>query len=158
MTQLFKVCGASPVNNHILFLNGRDIHFDKSALRQINCRNIQTFVMNSVNSINYQPYYNGPNSKLKSLYNVEKAVWMLNYGTTKFLPRHMKYVLVESWDAFKISAGNIIRDIFSKTNLPPLVSPGLTTNTQAYAASIQVSSESKAQINQQYISHTVAPI
>ena len=40
---------------------------------------------------------------------------MLKYGTTKFSPYHMIYVLVKSWDNFNMSAGNIIRDSFSKT-------------------------------------------
>ena len=50
-----------------------------------------------------------------------KAAWMLKYGTEKFLPHHMNYVLVEAWNAFKVSDGNIIRDIFVKTKLPPLI-------------------------------------
>ena len=49
-----------------------------------------------------------------TLYNLEKAKWMLSYGRKKFLPHHMKSVLVESWYAFKVSAGNIIRDSFLK--------------------------------------------
>ena len=70
----------------------------------------------------------------------------------------MNSVLVEALDAFKMSARNIIRDRFSETNLLPLSPPNLTTNTQAYAASIQVSSGAKdEEINS--ISHqTVAPI
>ena len=34
-TQLSNVCGASPVNNHILFFDGHGSHFNNGALRQI---------------------------------------------------------------------------------------------------------------------------
>ena len=84
---------------------------------------IQPFVLKSGNSINNQPNDNGTNAKLKYVYNVASIVWMLNYGTTKFSPHHMKSVLVEAWDAFKMSAGNKIRESFAKTKLPPSVLP-----------------------------------
>ena len=35
ITQFSNVCGASPVNNHILFFNVHDSHFDNRALTQI---------------------------------------------------------------------------------------------------------------------------
>ena len=47
------------------------------------------------------------------------------------MPHHMNSILVEAWDTFKVSAGNIIRDRFAKTNLPPLSPTNLTTNIQA---------------------------
>ena len=65
-------------------------------------KNIQTFILKSGDSINDQPSDNGPNSKLKALYNIFKTKWMLKYGTTRFQPHHMNYVLVEAWDAFKV--------------------------------------------------------
>ena len=70
---------------------------------------------------------------------------MLKYGMKKFLPYRMNSVFVEALGAFKISAGNIIRNSFAKTKLPSLNTPDLTTNTQEYDASIQVSSISKAE-------------
>ena len=62
----------------------------------------------------------------------------------KFLPHLMNSVLVEAWDAFKVSSRNIISDSFTITKLTPLISPDLTTNTQECAASVQVYSESRA--------------
>ena len=56
---------------------------------------------------------------------------------------HMNSVINEEWDVFKMSAGNIIMYSFTKTKLLPLIPPDLTTNIQACAASIQVSSEAK---------------
>ena len=122
------------------------------------CKNIQPFVLKSVKSINYQPNDNGPNYKLKSLYNVAKSVCMMKYGTKKFSPHHMNSVLVESWDPFRISSGKIIRDSFSKTNLPPLSPTDLTTNAQACAASIQVSFADKAEEINKILLQTFSPI
>ena len=48
----------------------------------------------------------------------------------------MNSILVESWDAFKMSARKVIRDVFVKNKLPPsppFSPPNLTTNTQAFA-------------------------
>ena len=44
---------------------------------------IPSFVLKYGDSINNQPNDNGPNAKLKSLYNVVKSAWILKYGTTK---------------------------------------------------------------------------
>ena len=45
---------------------------------------IQHFVLKYGDFVNDQPNDNGPNAKLKSLYNVANSVWMLKYGMTKF--------------------------------------------------------------------------
>ena len=100
------------------------------------------------------PNDNGPNSTLKALYNISKAKWMLNYGTTRFQPRHMNYVLVEAWYAFKVSSGNIIVDIFHKTHLLPLSPPNMITNTQAMVAYVQTSSKGINKIAE----YTVTPM
>ena len=55
------------------------------------CKNIQLFSLKSCDSINNQPNNNVSNSKLKYLYNIVKAVWMMNYGSKKFSPRHMNF-------------------------------------------------------------------
>ena len=68
MNQFSNLCGSSPVNNQILFFNGKGSHFDKYALIQMKCKNIQPFALKAGDSINYKPNDNGPNVKLKSLY------------------------------------------------------------------------------------------
>ena len=70
----------------------------------------------------------------------------------------MNFVLVEACYAFKMLVGNIIRDRFSKTELPPLSSPKLTINTQVCAALIQVSYVYKAEYINNISRQTVAPI
>ena len=93
MTQLSNVCGASPVSNQILFFGGHDSYLDECAQKQMKCRKIQPFLLKAYDSIKDQTNNNGPNEKLKYLYNVTKSTWMLKYGTKKFLPRHMNSVL-----------------------------------------------------------------
>ena len=73
-------------------------------------------------------------------------------------PHHMNSILVEAWDALKMSAGNTIRDSFAKTMLLPLRPPKLTKNTQACAASIQVSYWAKAEEINNISLQTVSPI
>ena len=97
MTLFSDICGASPVNKQILFFDGQDIHFDDHDLTQMQSKNIQPFILKAGDSINNQPNENGPNSKLKALYNRLKAKWMLKYGTTRLQPHHMNSVLVETW-------------------------------------------------------------
>ena len=87
-----------------------------------------------------------------------KSESVLQYGTAKMLPHHMKSILVREWDAFKVSAGKFIRDIFVKKNLLTLSPTELTMNNQACAASVQVSSGEKAEEINNISRHTVAPI
>ena len=112
MTQFSNICGDSPVNNQILFFDGNDRHFDNHALTKMKIKNIQPFILKVDDSINDQPNENRPNSKLKALYNILKYKWMMKYVTTRFQPHHMNYVLVETWEAFKVSYGNILRRSF----------------------------------------------
>ena len=154
MTQFSNICGTSPINNQILFFDGHDSHFEDRALTQMQSKNIQPFILKAGDSINDHTNDNGPNSTLKALYNIYKAKWMLNYGTTSFQPHHMTSVLVEAWDAFKVSYGNIIVESFTNNHLPPLSPPNMITNTQAMVASVQTSSKGINWIAED----TVAPI
>ena len=52
MTQFSNICGASPVNNQIIFFDGHDSHFDDRALTQMQSKNIQPFTPKSCDSIN----------------------------------------------------------------------------------------------------------
>ena len=61
MTQFSNICGASPVNNHVLFFDGNDSHFDDCSLTQTQSKNIQPFIPKVGDSINDQPNDNGPN-------------------------------------------------------------------------------------------------
>ena len=79
---------------------------------------------------------------------------MLKYGTTRFQSHQMNSVLVEAWDTFKVSSGNIIVYSFTKTHLLPLSPPNMITNTQAMVASFQTSSKGINWIAED----TVAPI
>ena len=127
----------------VLWWTGKS--FRRCRTKKNDVQKIQPFVLKSGNSINDKPNNNGPNAKLKALYNVVKSAWIMKYGAEKFSPHPMNYVLVEAWHAFNMSAVNIIRDSFVKKKLPPRRPHRLTTNNQACAASIQVSSRTKAE-------------
>ena len=79
---------------------------------------------------------------------------MLKYGTARFQPHHMNSVLIETWEAFMLSDGNIIMDSFAKCHLLPLSPPNMITNTQVCVSSIQTSSKGTNQIAKD----TLAPI
>ena len=121
-------------------------------------KNIQPFVLKYGNSINYQPNDNGPNAKLKSLYNVAKSAWMLKYGTTDFSPHHM----ILSWFNHGIlSSCQLVTSVETyliKKMYPPLIPKDLTKNTQVCAASIEVSSVSNTEEINNISLQTVAPI
>ena len=119
ITQLSKIYGASPVNNKIIFFGGHNSHFGDRANIHMEHQNIQPLFLKAGNYINVHLNDNGPNSKLKCCYNELKPVLILKYGMTNLLPCRMKSIFVESWYVFNISAGNIIRYIFSKKNTPP---------------------------------------
>ena len=153
MSRLSNICGASPVINQIIFFDGKDSHFDGRALTKMKIKNIQPFILKAGDYINDQPNDNRPNSKLKAFYNITKAKWMLKYGNTRFKPHHRNSVLVETWETFKVSSGNIIRDGFAKTRLLPLIPPNITTNTQACVASVQTSSKVINQIAEDTLAH-----
>ena len=108
MTQLSTVCGASTIKNQMIYFNWHDIHFDYRALCYMEDQNIQPFALKSGHSLNDQTNNNGNNAKLKSRYNDSKVSWMLKYGTTIFLTRHMKSILVQAWNAFIVTTINII--------------------------------------------------
>ena len=74
--------------------------------------------------------------------------------TTRFQLHHMNSVLVEAWEAFKVSYVNIIVDNFAKSHLLPLSPPHMITNTQACVASVQTFSKGINHIAED----TLAPI
>ena len=77
MTQLSNLCGAYPVNNKIIFFNRHDINFEDYAHIHMEHQNIQPLILNEGDSVNDHPNDNGPNAKLKSLYNGMESVWMI---------------------------------------------------------------------------------
>ena len=153
MDQFSNRCSASPVNNQIIFFGENNIHFNGRTLTQKQGK-IHPFILKAGDSINDYPNDNGPNSKLKALYKILKDKWMLKYSTMMFQPYHINSVLVETWEAFTVSAGKIIMDSFNETYLLPLSPPNMITNTQAFVAPIQKSSK----VTNEIAEYTLAPI
>ena len=54
-TQFTNICIASPVSNQIIFFDGHNSHSDDRTLTQIQSKNIQTFIIKVVDSINNHP-------------------------------------------------------------------------------------------------------
>ena len=97
MTQLSNVCGASLVNNPILFLDGHGSNFNNGALRQMMCKNTQPFVLKSGGSVNNRPNDNVPNSRMNYLSTTwQRVSGCFKYGMKKIPPHHMKSVSVEA--------------------------------------------------------------
>ena len=94
-------------------------------------RNSQPFILKAGDLINDQSNDHRPNSKLKTLYNISKVKWMLKYGNTTLQPHLMNSILVETWEAFMVSSGDIIRYSCTKTHLLPLSPPNMITTTHA---------------------------
>ena len=89
---------ASSTNNQILFFDECSRHFDDLSLNFMYEKNIRPFILKLGDSGNGHTNNNDPNLKLKSYYNTNRASWMLEYWTTKFLPHNMNSILMESSD------------------------------------------------------------
>ena len=125
MTQFSNIYGASPVNNQIIFFSGNDSHFYYYVRIHTNLQNIQLFVLNSGDSSNNHPNYNGTNEKINFPCNGSKVPFMLNYVTMKIIPHHVNLILAEAWVTFKVSTGNIIRYRFPQFSLLNHQHPGI---------------------------------
>ena len=77
-----------------------------------------------------QPNYNGTNLKINSLYGVAKIDYMRNNGSLKFTPDHMKYFLIETLGAFKLSYKMTTQEDFNNMHLLPLYLTFKVTNPQ----------------------------
>ena len=75
-------------------------HNDR-ALNILWSHQIQSFILKSGNSMNYQPNGNVPKLKLNNSYGNTRMNWMGKHGTLNFTPAHMNPVLAEEWQAFK---------------------------------------------------------
>ena len=117
--QLSTFCGAYNINNWKCFFNVNVSHFNNHNISYTEDQKIQPFSLKSDDSVKKQPRKNWPTAKLKHLYNYSKAYWILKYGMEKIIPHHMNSILAEVWDAFKVSAGNIISDRFLKIKVNP---------------------------------------
>ena len=113
-TQLFTICGASTINNQIIFFDGYGSHFYNHAVHYKEDQNIQPLFLKRGDYENNQLNDNVLNAKLMSHYNDTKASWMLKYVTKNILPHHMKSIFLEAWDTFKVFSSNTIRGIFVK--------------------------------------------
>ena len=96
-THFSLICGSSNWNPQVLLYDRHYNHFDDREIKIILSHHIQPFILKSDYYINYVTNYNGPNSRLMTLYSNIIINWMSNHVTLKFMPAHMNSVLVETW-------------------------------------------------------------
>ena len=68
---------------------------------------------------------------------------MRHHETLEFTPAHINYILVETWEAFKLSSKTITQKYFNKTHLLLLSSQNIDTKNQSCLASTQQSNREK---------------
>ena len=91
--------------------------------------------------MHYQTNNNDPNMKLKNVDGNARMNWMSHHGTLKFTPTHMNSILVETWEAFKLSSATITQKYFNKTHLLPRYLSYISTNDQDCLAGTHVSNK-----------------
>ena len=74
---------------------------------------------------------NGPNTKINNFDGFARMNLMRLHGTLKFTPAHMNYVLVETWEAFKLSSTKITQKYFKMTHILPLSPSEIVTNSKS---------------------------
>ena len=122
----------------MLFYDGNYSHFDDRELDIFRKHHIQYFILKAGDYVHYQTNDNGPKMKLKSLYVNAIMNWMRHHGTLKFIPPHMNSILVETWEAFKISSEIITHNDFKKTHLLLLYPLDIGKNHQACFSDTQM--------------------
>ena len=119
MSHFPSMCCSSPLTPQVLFYDGHDSHFGDIYLNIPHRHHIQSLIIKVGYYVHDQPKYYGPNMKFKNFYGNERINWMRHHETLKFTPPHMNSVLVETWEAFKVSSTKITQKYFMKTPPPP---------------------------------------
>ena len=118
MAHFASVCFSSILNPQVLLY---EVHNSQIYYRELNIlrrNNIQCFILKTGDYVHEQPNNNGPSISLHNVYGNERMNWMIDRGTLKFSTPHTNSLLVETWEAFKISSEKITQNAFKKT--PPL--------------------------------------
>ena len=131
MSHFSFVCFYFPLNTQVLLYYGHDSHFGGRVLEILRRHNIYYFILKAGYSVHDQPNDNGKNMKLNNLYGNAIMNWMIHHVTLKFTSSQMNYVLVETWEAFKISSATITHKAFKNTHILPLSPPYIGFNHQA---------------------------
>ena len=92
------IYGTSHLNNKILFYGGHVSHFEDNYIKNIRGGYIHPLVLKDGYYGNNKPNKNGPDGKVKKLYNKAKDNWHQYFRTMKSNPSHMDYILVSAWD------------------------------------------------------------
>ena len=137
MARFISMCCSSPLNPQVLFYDVRGSYFDDRELNILCKHNVQYLILKSGDYVHYQPKNNVPNKDLNNLYANTRMNWIRVHGTLKFSLPHMNYVLVETWEDFKLSSTTITQKYFKKNNFLPLSPLDIDTNHKACLAGTQ---------------------
>ena len=158
MSHFDSMCCSSPRNPQVLFYSGHNSHFDDRELNILCKHNIQSFVHKTGDTVHDQPNNNGPNMKLKNSYGNERFNWMRHHRTLTFTLSHMNYVLIATWEDFKLSSLTITQDAFKKSHILPLSPPDIDANYQSCIAGTQQSNREKSYDIGQTAKYSIVPI
>ena len=100
-------CADLLLNPQVLFYDVHDSYFDDKALDILCKHKIQYFILESGDFVYDQPNNNVPNMNFNHLYGNAIMNWIRQHGTLEFTPAHINYVLVETWESFKLSSATI---------------------------------------------------
>ena len=70
--------------------------------------------------------------------------WIRKYETLKCTKDHMNYILVETWEYFRLSSSTITQEYIKKKNIIPLSQPEKGKNNHDFLADTQTSKAQKA--------------
>ena len=119
MSRFPSMCCSSPLNPQVLFYDVHSRHFDDRALYILCKHNIQSFILKSGDYVHDQPNNNGPNMELNNFYGNARMNCMIHHRKLKFTLPHINSVLIETWEAFKLSSATITHKAVKKTPPPP---------------------------------------
>lgn len=142
-SQLVKDTKVNDSNPIYLFQDGFYAHFDVDAIDVLHEHNIHTTFLCSNNSIQDQPQDNGPNAKLKSLYNDDKyQTWREQHPGVPYTKAFFNTVIQDTWNDFvhDSSTRGCIRKSFEKTGLyNPSLEPKSVPVAAAYTQQQNIS-------------------
>ena len=100
MSHLSSMCGYSHLNPQVILYDGHNSHFYDRALNIFQSHHIQKFMLNTGDSLQNNPNYNGKILNLNNYFCDAHIIWMSNHGTLKFTTTHINDVLVKTWEYF----------------------------------------------------------
>jgi hypothetical protein len=102
------------------FMDAHESHLNPDALQYLKDNNVFAFFLRANNSDVDQPNDNGPNSKLKSLFNHFLGLYNIKMSRAwKLSKPAFNYIFTQAWEEFQRTAGTVCYNAFVKTGIHP---------------------------------------